>query len=111
MFILMKQVFIAVFSFSGSLATKCVCLSNETCMARPTLIDLNPSELNYYPFTISLDTCNGSCNVFDNVSTKICVPSKTKDVTVKGAKATCVEIASEMKKCSRLKDMLNFNIL
>ena len=30
---------------------------------------------------------------------------------VKGAEATCVETASEMKKCFRLKDMLNFNVL
>ena len=29
-------------SFSESLATKCVSLNNEPCMARPTLIDLNP---------------------------------------------------------------------
>ena len=30
---------------------------------------------------------------------------------IKGAEATCVRIATEMKKCFRLKDMLNFNIL
>ena len=30
---------------------------------------------------------------------------------LKSAEATCVEIVSEMKKCFRLKDMLNFNIL
>ena len=29
----------------------------------------------------------------------------------KGAEATCVEIASEMKKYFKLKDMLNFNVL
>ena len=32
-------------------------------MVRPTLIDLNPVELKYYPFMISLDKCPGSCNV------------------------------------------------
>ena len=32
-------------------------------------------------------------------------------MNVKGAEATCVEIAIEMKKCYRLKDMLNFNVL
>ena len=30
---------------------------------------------------------------------------------LKGAEATCVEIANVMKKCSRLKDMPNFNLL
>ena len=57
MFRLIKQVFIALLSFSGSLTTKCVSLNNEPCMIRPTLIDLNPVELNYYPFLISLDKC------------------------------------------------------
>ena len=44
------------------------------------LIDLNLIELKYYPFMISLDTCNGSCNV---ISPKICVPRKKKDINVK----------------------------
>ena len=29
-------------SFSGSLATKCLSLSNELCMVRSILINLNP---------------------------------------------------------------------
>ena len=45
---LIKQVFIALLKFSGSLATKCVSLSNVPCMVRSTLIDLNHNELNYY---------------------------------------------------------------
>ena len=28
---------------------------------------------------MSLNKCNGGCNIIDNLSTKICVPSKTKD--------------------------------
>ena len=32
---------------------------------------------------VSLDKCNESCNVFDDLYAKICVPSKTKDVNVK----------------------------
>ena len=31
-------------------------------MIRPTLIDLNLVELNYYPFRFSCYKCNGSCN-------------------------------------------------
>ena len=31
----------------------------------------------------NLDKCNGSCGVVDDLSTKICVPSETKDVNVK----------------------------
>ena len=50
---------------------------------RPTPFDSNLVELNYYSFMISLDKCNGSCNAVGNLSAKICVPSKTKDVNVK----------------------------
>ena len=63
MFSIFKQALIVLLSFSSSLATKCVSLNDEPCMFRPTVIDLNPVELTYYPFMISLDKCNGSCNV------------------------------------------------
>ena len=40
-------------------------------------IDLNPAELNYFPFMTSLNKFNGSYNV-DDLSMKICVPGKMK---------------------------------
>ena len=45
-------------------------------MARPTLTDLNLVELNYYPFLITLDKYNGSCNAVDDLSMKIRVSGK-----------------------------------
>ena len=51
-------------------------------MTRPTLIDLNPNEYNqgmrYYPFTINVNRCNGSCNTFGDSSDRIYVLNKTK---------------------------------
>ena len=57
MFRLIKQVLIVLLSFSSSLTrvvkvsgrTKCLSLNDEPCIVRPTLIDLNPVELKYYP--------------------------------------------------------------
>ena len=57
-----------------------VFLNDEPCMVRTTLIDLNPVDLKYCPFMISLVKCSGSCNV---LSPKICVPKETKDINVK----------------------------
>ena len=51
-------------------------------LSRPTLINLNPVELNFYPLMISPDEYNGSYNAVDDLSIKICVPSETKDVSV-----------------------------
>ena len=50
------------------------------------LIGLNAYELNLYSFMIGLDKCNESnesCNAVNDLSSKICVASKTKDVNVK----------------------------
>ena len=53
-------------------------------MTRSFPIDLNHVELKYYPFMISLDKCNGSCNsINDLLSMRICVLSKAKQVNVK----------------------------
>ena len=65
MFSLIKQVFIVLLSLSESLArvakvsdrTKCLSSNDEPCIVRPSLIDLNPVELKYYPFMINLDKC------------------------------------------------------
>ena len=43
--------------------TKYLFLNYEPCKVRPTLIDLIPVKLQYYPFMISLNKCTGSCNV------------------------------------------------
>ena len=71
--------FIVSLSFIISLATKFPSLNDDPWMVRPTLIDLSPFELKYYPFIITLDKCSGTCNV---LSSKICIPRKTKDINV-----------------------------
>ena len=50
-------------------------------MVRPTLTDMKPPELKYYPFMISLNKCTGSCNVLP--PKKKCVSKETKDKNVK----------------------------
>ena len=79
----MFSLFIVLLSFSSYLAgdrIKCLFLTDEPRIFRPILINLNPFELKYYPFMISLDKCTESCNV---LSPKICVPNETKDINVK----------------------------
>ena len=47
----------------AKIRTKCLSLNDELCMVKPTTVDLNPTELKYYPFMISLDEFNRSCNI------------------------------------------------
>ena len=51
-FRLIKQAFIALFSFSGSLATKFASLNKKTCMNISIRIDLYLLRRNYYPFIV-----------------------------------------------------------
>ena len=48
-------------------------------MVRPAFIDLNPVQLKYYPFMISLNKCTESCNL---LSPKVCVPKERKGMNV-----------------------------
>ena len=49
-------------------------------MVRPTLIDMNPVQVKYYPFMISLNKYTGVCNA---LYPKICVLKERKDIHVK----------------------------
>ena len=52
-------------------------------MIKSTLINLNLSGLNYYPFMPSLGKRNGSCDAVDDLFTKMYVPSVIKGVNVR----------------------------
>ena len=58
----MFSLFIVLLSFSESSAIKNLFLNDEPWIARPILIDMNPVELEYCPFMISLNIFTGSCN-------------------------------------------------
>ena len=108
--------FFVVLSFRESLAritkvldqTKCLSFNYEPGMVRLTRIDLNPVELKYYPFMISLDKCNGSFSILSRI---ICVAKETKYINVKAfnmvtnkneAKAMTKHISCDCKyKCNR----------
>ena len=55
-------------------------------MIQPTLINLHPKEFRqdfyYYPFTIKLDKCVGSCNTPNDLSDEVCNPNKTEDLNL-----------------------------
>ena len=46
------------------------------------LIYLNPDELHYYPFMVSLHMCDGSCNTAEDPFGKLRVPSNIEDANV-----------------------------
>ena len=62
---------------------------NQNFWTRPSLIDLNADEQRYYPFVLSFDRRNGSCDTLDDLnemifdmSDRLCVPNKKEKVNV-----------------------------
>ena len=71
---------------NGSNYTNCISLSNQKCMIQPTLINLCPNEysqeFHYYHIAVKLDRCIGSCNTLNDLSSKVCVPNKTENLSL-----------------------------
>ena len=65
-------------------------------MVRPTLIDLNPVELKYYPFMISLDNHKCKKDYSWNLSTCICENSKYLQSVIDTSVNECAEIITVM---------------
>ena len=85
MFGLIKKMFIGLLAsvaVNASSHTKYVSLNNQKCEIQPTLINLHPNEytqqLYYYPFTVKLDRCVGSCNILNDLLNEVCIPNKHK---------------------------------
>lgn len=70
--LLFIHLFIVLFGFGGSLATKSVSLYNHPYIPRPILINLTLKELcqglSYHWFMVSLKKCDWSFNIVDDLS-------------------------------------------
>ena len=88
MFRLIKKIFIGLLTglVNGYNHTNCVSLSNQKCMTQSILINLHPNEcsqeFHYYPFAVKLDRCVGSCNTLNDLSNKVYIPNKAKDLNL-----------------------------
>ena len=95
MFGFTKNMFIGLFSvytigsFCKSLVSnskgsiKCLTLNNRPYQARPTILNINSNETQFYPFTVSVKNYGGTYNTIDVPYTRVFVPSKAKNMNVK----------------------------
>ena len=86
MFRFIKKCFFIGSLFLSSLVstTSLTCiLMNQTCKARPKIINVNSNNPVFYPFSIKTSKCSGNCNNINDPYAKICVPDIVKDLNVK----------------------------
>ena len=60
-----------------------ISMNNQECKVRPQIVNVNSEELVFFPFSIKISKCSGSCNNINNPYAKLCVPDFVKNVNVK----------------------------
>ena len=61
---------------------ECMSVFNQKCMSRPKNININANEPIFYPYSIKVNKCSGSCNNINDPFAKLCIPDITKDIKV-----------------------------
>ena len=71
------------FNLSNVNCLEWVSMNNQECKITPEIINLNINEPIFYPYSININRCKGSCNTINDTYAKICVPDQIKDTNAK----------------------------
>ena len=58
-------------------------MNNQECNARPKMINVNNDEPAFYPYSIKVNKCSGSCSNINGPYAKLCVPYIIKNINFK----------------------------
>ena len=82
-----KCFFIAITFFSHNTLNvnflECVSMNNQECKIRSEIINVKTNEPMFYPYSITINKCKGSCNTINDPYTKLCVSNTIKNINVK----------------------------
>ena len=62
---------------------KFVSMHNQQRKIRPQLMNVNSNEPSFYPYSIKLNKCSGSCNIINDPYEKLCVPDVVRNINIK----------------------------
>ena len=76
---------ISLFSIIKMRALECVSVINRKCMPRPKILDVNEGvgEALFYPYSVLVNKCSGSCDTLYDPMPRLCVPNIIKRVNMK----------------------------
>ena len=76
MFRFVKQIFASTMMLFGcnisgvnslnAVPLKCVSMNNQECKVRTEIININSNEPKFYPYSIKVKKCSGSCNIISD---------------------------------------------
>ena len=62
---------------------ECVTMNNQECKIRTKIIYIKNNEPTFYPFSIKINKCSGSCNNIKDRYATLCVTDVVKHLNVK----------------------------
>ena len=74
---------ISLFGIIKTKALECVPVTNQECMTRPKITDINKNEIVFYLLSIKINKCSGNCNNINDPMAKLCVPGIVKNMNIK----------------------------
>ena len=87
MFRFIKQIIVSALMFFHSLSNvnplECISMKNQECKVRPEIVNINSNNPIFYPFSVKINKCSGSCDNINDPYARICVPDTIKDLNVK----------------------------
>ena len=60
-----------------------VSMNNPECKTRTKIVNIKSNEPVFYPFSIKVNKCGGSCSNINDPYAKLCVPDVVKNINVK----------------------------
>ena len=82
-----KCFFTTMMSFGCNLSNvdllRYISMNNQECKVRPQIVNLNRDEPVFFPFSIKISKCSGSCNNINDPYAKLCVPDVVKNLNAK----------------------------
>ena len=71
------------FNRSNVNSLECISMKNKECKIRTEIINVNTNKPMFYPYSIKINKCKGSCNTIIDPHVKLCVPDIIKNINVK----------------------------
>ena len=62
---------------------KCVSNNNQEYKVKPVIMNIISDEPSFYPYSILVNKCSGSCNNINNPYFKLCIPDLVKNIDIK----------------------------
>ena len=62
---------------------ECFSMNNQECKVRAEIVNININELLFYPFSIKISKCGGSCNNINDPYAKLCVQYVDENLNIK----------------------------